>query len=78
MHKLTSIPNGNPLQSGGPGKIERHGPYKNGGGFPAVNDVDVQRPSLLPIELKQNDDLGLYVLLPPLYFEMGGNPTLCT
>ena len=59
VHKLDSRPNGNPLQSGGPGKIERHGPYHNGGGWPAVNQVNTPRPSNLPVTLTQSDELGL-------------------
>ena len=50
MHKLDSRPNGRRLASGGEGHIEQHGPYHNGGGWPAVNIVErPPLPSRLPI-----------------------------
>lgn len=65
VHKLDSRPNGNTLVSGGPGQIEKHGPYHNGGGWPTVNYVNVPRKSNLPITLAKHEELGLQ---HPSYF----------
>jgi hypothetical protein len=66
VHKLDARPNGNPLQSGGPGHIEKHGPYLNGAGWQAVNFVTKRKiGSNLPIELSPTNSSG--VQLPSVF-----------
>ena len=59
VDRLTARPNGSPkgLLPAGQGKIETHGPYEHGSGFPSVNGPNslVLFPSNLPITVTPTD-----------------------
>jgi hypothetical protein len=61
VHKLTSMPNGNPLTTPYSGRtIEVHGPYLHGTGFPAVNGATKLDlfDSMIPLKLEVTANLG--------------------